>query len=386
MIFQDKSKNLQEDTQNLLCVGGHWYLRAMINGVIVKQSLHTTNLAEARIRRDERLASLKGAKDEKAMLQSVQRQLDGITVEEERRRKEENLGETFPVIWKKFESSPARDVRKEVMDSYRHQWGEFVAWMSENNPLILHSHQVTRQMAQDFADEIWSRGLSSATYNKYINTIIMIFNDAQDRDDDLNNPFSRIKKAKQKSERRDIFTDDQLRLIFADKDDEFVRFCAIGLYTTQRLDVARKITWEQFTEDLSMLYVTHHKTDADGSMIVPQALKEILERVPAAERHGYLCPTYAEVQGSFAAFKFRGKLEQLGITTTAPREHGKRAVSVHGYHSFRHTAITLSLRNGASSAKVKRLAGHATTAMQEHYTHMGMEDAGEAAEKIGKFW
>lgn len=43
-----------------------------------------------------------------------------------------------------------------------------------------------------------------------------------------------------------------------------------------------------------------------------------------------------------------------------------------------------ALRNGAKSAKVKRLAGHATTAMQEHYTHMGMEDAGRAAALIGR--
>jgi hypothetical protein len=34
--------------------------------------------------------------------------------------------------------------------------------------------------------------------------------------------------------------------------------------------------------------------------------------------------------------------------------------------------------------EVKQLAGHATTAMQEHYTHMGMEDAGRAAALIGR--
>ena len=291
--MKNQDINQQEDTQNLLNVGGHWYLRAMINGVMVKQSLHTANLAEARIRRDERLASLKGAKDEKAMLQSVQRQLDGITVEEERRRKEENLGETFSVIWKKFESSPARDVTKGVMNSYRGHWKAFVQWMAENNPLAIHSHQVTRAMAQDFADYLWNVGFASATYNKYIASVTMIFNDACDRDEELNNPFARIKKAKQKSERRDIFTDDELRLIFSDKDDEFVRFCAIGLYTTQRVNVARQIKWEQFTENLSMLYVIHKKTGADGSMIVPKPLKDILERV---QIHLHRCSFHLQKQ------------------------------------------------------------------------------------------
>ena len=376
----------QDDTQNLLCVKGHWYLRAMINGVMVKQSLHTANLAEARILRDERLASIKGAKDEKAMLQSVQRQLDGITVEEERRRKEENLGELLSAIWKKYETNPAHAVSKLVMDIYRQRWGRFMEWMQENNPMTLHSHQVTRQMAQEFVDSIWDSGLAPTTYNKYITTLNMIFNDACDRDDDLNNPFARIKKAKQKTERRDIFTEAELKTIFAHDDAEFVRFCAIGLYTTQRLAVAKALKWEQFTPDLSKLYAIHEKTDADGSMDVPAELKEILERVPQEERHGYICPTYAAMSKHFVCQLFHNKMEALGITSSAPRERGVRSICVHGFHSFRHTAITLSLRNGASSAKVKRLAGHSTTAMQEHYTHMGMEDAGEAASLIGKFW
>ena len=77
----------KEDTQNLMLIGKTWYLRAMVNGVTIKQSLRTSNIAEARILRDSRLAALQSTKDEKTMLQSVRRQLDGITVEEERRRK-----------------------------------------------------------------------------------------------------------------------------------------------------------------------------------------------------------------------------------------------------------------------------------------------------------
>ena len=376
----------QDDTQNLLCVKGHWYLRAMINGIMVKQSLHTTNVSEAKILRDERLASLKGAKDEKAMLQSVQRQLDGITIEEERKRKEENLGELLSSIWKKYENNPAHIVSRQVMDTYRQRWDKFMEWMQENNPMTLHSHQVTRQMAQDFVDYVWDSGLAPTTYNKYISTLTMLFSDACDLDDDLNNPFARIKKAKQKTERRDIFTEAELKIIFAHDDAEFVRFCAIGLYTTQRLAVAKSLKWEDFTPNLSQLYAIHKKTDADGSMDIPVELKEILERVPSADRHGYVCPTYAAMSKNLVCRLFHDKMVLLGIASNAPREHGVRSICVHGFHSFRHTAITFSLRNGASSAKVKRLAGHSTTAMQEHYTHMGMEDAGEAASLIGKFW
>ena len=59
---------------------------------------------------------------------------------------------------------------------------------------------------------------------------------------------------------------------------------------------------------------------------------------------------------------------------------------VKGFHSLRHTAITLSLQNGATVASVRRLAGHATERMQAHYTHLGADTAGQASDAIGVFW
>lgn len=376
----------KEDTQNLILIGKTWYLRAMVNGVTIKQSLRTSNIAEARILRDSRLATLQSTKDEKTMLQSVRRQLDGITVEEERRRKEENVGELLSTMWRHYETSPVRDALPKVIKAHSLRWEAFCAWLADAHPLTLHSHQVTRQIAQEYAEHLWvDCNLSATNYNRHISTLRMVFDEAMDKDEDLNNPFSRIKKAPERQTRREIFTDAELSILFSDEDEEFVRFCAIGLYTTQRIGSAKNLRWEQFTPDLSQLYATHNKTDADGSMIVPQELREILEQVPQDKRRGFVCPTYGELTPARACAVFSANLRRLGITTVGGKpERGNRRVCVHGYHSFRHTAITRALRNGAKSAEVKQLAGHATTAMQEHYTHMGMEDAGRAAALIGR--
>ena len=358
----------------------------MVNGVTIKQSLRTSNIAEARILRDSRLASLQSAKDEKTMLQSVRRQLDGITVEEERRRKEENVGELLSAMWRRYETSPVRDALPKVIKAHKLRWEAFLVWLADAHPMTLHSHQVTRQIAQEYAEHMWMDCNFSATnYNRHISTLRMVFDEAMDKDEDLNNPFSRIKKAPERQTRREIFTDAELSILFSDDDDEFVRFCAIGLYTTQRVGSAKNLRWEQFTPDLSRLYATHNKTDADGSMVVPQELREILEQVPQDKRRGFVCPTYGELTPARACAVFSANLRRLGITTVGGKpERGNRRVCVHGYHSFRHTAITRALRNGAKSVEVKQLAGHATTAMQEHYTHMGMEDAGRAAALIGR--
>ena len=64
----------------------------------------------------------------------------------------------------------------------------------------------------------------------------------------------------------------------------------------------------------------------------------------------------------------------------------ERTACVKGFHSLRHTAITLSLQNGATVASVRRLAGHASERMQQRYTHLGADTAGQASDAIGAFW
>ena len=64
----------------------------------------------------------------------------------------------------------------------------------------------------------------------------------------------------------------------------------------------------------------------------------------------------------------------------------ERTACVKGFHSLRHTAVTLSLQNGATVASVRRLAGHASERMQQRYTHLGADTAGQASDAIGVFW
>ena len=60
--------------------------------------------------------------------------------------------------------------------------------------------------------------------------------------------------------------------------------------------------------------------------------------------------------------------ESVGIQTST-QEEGKRARPDCGFHSLRHAFVTQLERVGVSLSERQRLAGHATAAMTEHYTH-----------------
>jgi hypothetical protein len=57
---------------------------------------------------------------------------------------------------------------------------------------------------------------------------------------------------------------------------------------------------------------------------------------------------------------------------------GKRAVVEVGFHSLRHTFVSLCREANAPLAVVEAIVGHANPAMTRHYTHIGEAAAGAA--------
>ena len=86
-----RKQDTKEDKKNLTLINGVWYFRLMVNGAVVKQSLHTSSLEKARRLRDEMRLSFVGRMDEKKRLEQVERQLAGIEAEEELLRIENEL-------------------------------------------------------------------------------------------------------------------------------------------------------------------------------------------------------------------------------------------------------------------------------------------------------
>jgi hypothetical protein len=58
--------------------------------------------------------------------------------------------------------------------------------------------------------------------------------------------------------------------------------------------------------------------------------------------------------------------------------NGKRAVVEVGFHSLRHTFVSLCRESNAPLAVVESIVGHSNPAMTRHYTHVGELAAGRA--------
>jgi hypothetical protein len=70
--------------------------------------------------------------------------------------------------------------------------------------------------------------------------------------------------------------------------------------------------------------------------------------------------------------KIKAVFEACGVVCNADVENRQRAGVDVGFHSLRHTFVSLSANAGTPMAVVQALVGHANPAMTEHYFHEDM--------------
>lgn len=379
------------DTKNLELRGGRWHLQAVINGVRIRKSLKTTDLEEARKRRDEKLAMLAGGADDKTMLKSVERQLAGIGAEEKAAKEDPLQGALLMkafAIWKRDPSRrPCGENQTYIHDS---NWRNFLKWLMDKHPDIQFARQLTRDVAMEWAADELEACRAVNTYNHHVNSVKTIFKSLRKMDAMLTDPFEFIHVRSDADDARGKlpFTDAELDLIKKSPETEYVRLAKVGYYTTLRLQNAARIRWEDFDQDLIYYHGVHSKTKADATHRIHPDLRAMLSETPPDQRHGYVFPDFAELPESGMAKRFREFLGRCGIQTQEKivGQNGQiRTACVRGFHSFRHTAITRALRNGAPPKKVQRLSGHSSDRIQRRYTHLDADDAGDAAEFLDNF-
>lgn len=64
---------------------------------------------------------------------------------------------------------------------------------------------------------------------------------------------------------------------------------------------------------------------------------------------------------------FGEQMQRSGLQTDVKRYSMRRGINKYGLHLYRHTFITLSVRNGMDSVMLRRITGHKSTKMLERY-------------------
>lgn len=276
-----------------------------------------------------------------------------------------------------FESSPQRPQRcgAETLRQYRSQVGRFVAWMAAHCPDASEMRQVTKAMASDFLSDLGKRA-SPNTYNKYATLLGSIWRTLGEAARCTLNPWDGIGRRAQTDENgRRPLTVEELTRVCSTLTGEMRVLFALGIYTGLRLGDCALMDWGTVDMVRRVIVTVPRKTRKKRTVVeipIHAALFAILDETPAGRRRGYLMPDIADTykrDTSAIAARIRRTFEAAGLSTRADVDGYAIRVAKIGFHSLRHTFVSMMGNAGAPLALVQSIVGHANPMMTAHYFH-----------------
>jgi integrase len=380
-------------TGHLFKRGANFYCRWTVNGKVFSKALRDDqgNPITARREADEAQLKLMAAfvvADEATALESIVAKLDGRKAELARLEDQQNPPLGIAGAWMDYIAAPNRpDSGESTLRQYEFQYAAFARWMQEKQPHIVTLRDVVQPIAEEYAASLNHGRFTPSTYNKHLNLLTLVFRVLKNKARLTGNPWEDIQRKRITAQGRRELTIDELRNVCQSATGELRVLLALGLYSGLRLGDCATLRWAEVDLPRNMIRRIPNKTARRNPkpVIVPihPVLKEMLETTTPEQRAEYVSPEIAAlylrrsdmvtdmVQRHFIACKIKPHKPGTG-------GKGKRAVVEVGFHSLRHTFVSLCRESNAPLAVVESIVGHSSPAMTRHYTHVGELAAGRA--------
>jgi integrase len=228
---------------------------------------------------------------------------------------------------------------------------------------------------------------SASTYNKHLNLLTLVFRVLKDKARLSGNPWQDIQRKRIIAQGRRELTMDELRNVCQSAKGELRVLLAVGVYSGLRLGDCATLRWAEVDLPRNLIRRIPNKTARRNPkpVIIPvhPILRDMLVESPPEKRGEFVLPETAETylrRTDMVTDMVQRHFEACGIKShkRGTGENGKRAVVEVGFHSLRHTFVSLCRESNAPLAVVESIVGHSNPAMTRHYTHVGELAAGQA--------
>ena len=373
----------------LLKRGSTWSVAWRVNGKLFKRVLRDSNgqaitdKREAEAARDAFMAPLAVA-DEAEALAAITTKLEGRKAELAVWDEKQNPALPITQAWTEFLASPNRpDSGPETLYQYECQWSRFAEWMKEKHPDKLTLRDVAREIAEEYAGSMNHGTLSANTYNKHLGLLTLVFRVVKRKARITENPWEEIERKRLVTHSRRELTVDELRKVCGDAAGELRMLLALGIYTGLRLGDCATLRWGEVDLARGIIRRIPNKIARSNPnpVLVPvhPALRDMLAGTPVEQRGEYVLPETAKLyayRSDAVTDRVQSHFKKCGIKTWKPgtgpdSKEGRRAVIEVGFHSLRHSFVSLCRESNAPLAVVESIVGHSNPSMTRHYTHVG---------------
>ena len=287
--------------------------------------------------------------------------------------------------WQSWTNSPRkRNPGDRTMEGYSAIWKRFEKWISNQVQFL---HEITPTMAEDYAADLWDSHVSPGTYNAHIKFLRSMFNIIENRAGLLTNIWRDIPMMEKEQEGRRNLTPEELAKVCQRAKGSMRYMIAVGLYTGMRLGDVVNLRWDAVRLKDGVIEIMPMKTRRMNKKVrlpIHPVLRVLLNELRTISRGDYLFPEDRKVylvDQSAITKQIQAFFQNCGITTQeqSTNGHRRRAIVRVGFHSLRHSFVSLCAANSVPQVAIMELVGHGSPAMTALYSHAGDEQKAKAS-------
>lgn len=379
----------------------YWYGRVLLNGKDRWISSGTTGKKEAERIIRQKIALLKGSVSADNLFEGLLKVIEKLPATDAENKKQDfasrllqgkNAKLALKDAWETWEHSPMkRNPGPRTISSYKSMWNRFEAWASDQGIKFL--HEVGDATAQSYCQSLRKAGLASRTYNGHLKFLMGAFKALKVQAGLIKNVWADIPTLKKQTESRRNLAPEELKKVCMTAQGALKYMLAIGIFTGVRLGDVVSMEWKNVDLDNGIIEIIPGKTKRTGKKvrlpILPQLDNLLRELRSSSNSKKYLFPEEHELyQNSPPSLsrRIQKHFEHCGIKTTEPAEAGqrRRVIVRVGFHSLRHSFVSMLVKNKVPQTAIAALVGHGSPVMTENYTHLDDEQRTEALSGISK--
>jgi integrase len=372
-------------TGYLLKRGKTFYACWAVAGKKFRQSTHTANRKQAKIEL-ARIMQPFLVEDEVRTLETVKARIEGAKTELAGYEEQRNPPLTIRQAWSAYVATPNRpDTGPLTLDQYEMKLGRFTSWMEREHPGTRAIRSVTEEQAEAYAADLTASKMTGATFNHHISFLKLTWRVLRKKAKLERNPWADIAMKRIVTNGRRELTIEELRAVCGAATGEMRTLFALGLYTGMRRGDCATLRWCEVDLVRGIIRRVPNKTARRNPkpVLVPihPTLRAILDDAhDVPDRGDHVLPELAALYRDHRTILNKSLQKHFlacGIRTQSPGA-GQRASCEVGFHSLRHSFVSLCRAANAPLSVVESLVGHNSPAMTRHYTHTGEAAAGAA--------
>lgn len=375
----------------------YWFVRFQLDGKVHRESTKQTKKSKAEEYLQGALAKAKGTVTVDALMDELQARLAALPQQKQDQKRQElatrllqGLNAKLELVkaWDKWLTNPrTKNPGQATLTSYQGIWDRFASWMKDHHPDVTHLHEISPKMTEDYVTELWGSKITPSTYNAHLSFLKSCFNVLKTSAGLTLNPWSDISRMAKTPESRRALTTEELRALCMKAKGSLRYMIAIGIYTGLRLGDVTTLKWEEV--DLANKIIervpmkTRRKNKSVRFPIHPVLAAMLDELKETSGQNSYLFPEEAKAYAadrSLMSKMMNKHLEDCGIATTekSADAHRTRSIARTGFHSLRHSFVSLCAASNVPQVAIMEMVGHGSPAMTRLYSHAGDEQKANA--------